>query len=132
MSDSLPVCSGSYSAPVGGPVYTNPQPKTTPPPTPAPAPNPAPLPPKTSQLIIDLPADATLTINDQATTLTSSQRVFQSPPLDAARSYVYNLSATSIQNGISRTVTRTVPIKAGQTVKVSLEFSLPTTDTAAK
>jgi uncharacterized protein (TIGR03000 family) len=77
--------------------------------------------PAPARLIVNLPADARLTIDGRATTSTSARRVFRTPPLEQGRQFVYNLRAEFVHEG--RTVTRSeqVTFRAGQEVSVSFE-----------
>jgi uncharacterized protein (TIGR03000 family) len=75
-----------------------------------------------ASLIVDLPADATLTIEGQATTSTSARRVFVTPALPPG-SFHYTLKAEVLRNGQKLTATEVVPVRAGATVQVSLPSS---------
>jgi uncharacterized protein (TIGR03000 family) len=83
---------------------------------------------KTARLIVNLPADAKLTVDDTPTTQTSSQRVFTSPPLEPGRMYHYTLRAELMRDGQRLTATRQVTVQAGRESAVTLE---PTTATSA-
>ena len=72
-------------------------------------------------LIVSVPANARLLIDDQPTNMTSSQRVFVSPPLERGYDYVYNLKATLPGNGEPASTTRRITVRAGQTVRVNLD-----------
>ncbi len=71
-------------------------------------------------VVVNLPADAKLTINGKNTVSTSGKRTFRSPFLKKGRSYSYTLKATFDQGGKTQVVTKTVKFTPGQTVKVSL------------
>jgi uncharacterized protein (TIGR03000 family) len=73
-------------------------------------------------ITVSLPADATLTINDQPTTSTAAVRTFETPVLPPGREYYYTLRAEVTRNGQRLTTTREVPVSAGQTSHVTLEF----------
>lgn len=65
--------------------------------------------------------DALLTIEGGATKQTGSTRQFVSPPLEPGVSYTYTLVATWEPNNYTKiTRTRTVAVRAGQTVEVDL------------
>lgn len=75
-------------------------------------------------LIVELPADARLTIDGRPTTSTSAQRRFVTPPLDRNGNYNYTLEATVIRDGAPVTMTKDVAVRPGQETRVSLD--LPT------
>jgi uncharacterized protein (TIGR03000 family) len=70
---------------------------------------------------VTLPADATLTIDGQATQSTSGQRLFVSPPLDAGKRYSYTFRARFLRAGKTMTVEQEVFVRAGRETRVSLE-----------
>jgi uncharacterized protein (TIGR03000 family) len=75
-----------------------------------------------AKLRVLLPQDnATLTIEGKPTEQTGTTRMFESPPLDPAKSYTYTLVAKWMPNNYT-TITRTriVPIKAGATAEADL------------
>jgi len=104
---------------------------------PAPAPAPAPggpekikAPPKTASasvnapatIVVSLPKDAKLTIDDTLTSSTSAQRVFASPSLEAGMEYYYTLKGEMIRDGQSITTTKTIAVHAGEQANVELAF----------
>src|SRR5947209_7965359 len=72
-------------------------------------------------LIVSLPAGARLLIDDQPTASNTSQRVFVTPPLQRGHDYVYNLKATVQRGDRPATMTRTVTVRAGESVRVNLD-----------
>jgi uncharacterized protein (TIGR03000 family) len=70
-------------------------------------------------IVVALPAEAKLTIDDNATTSTSERRVFVSPTLEAGQEYYYTLKAEF--NG--QTKTERVTVRAGEEVKVNIAFA---------
>jgi uncharacterized protein (TIGR03000 family) len=78
---------------------------------------------------VSLPADAKLTFDGEATTSTSSQRVFVSPVLPAGQEYHYTLQAEVVVDGKSVTVSKTVAVRAGEQSRVTLT---PVTGVAAR
>jgi uncharacterized protein (TIGR03000 family) len=96
-------------------------------PVPTPAP-PAPgLPPAASRfvpatLVVQLPAEAKLTIEGHATQSTEAERSFVSPPLEPGKTYSYALKATIIRDEKPVQVDRTVFVRAGETTRVQMEF----------
>jgi uncharacterized protein (TIGR03000 family) len=70
-------------------------------------------------IIVSLPADARLSIDDAVTTSTSDRRVFVSPELNPGREYHYTLKAEWTYNGKPVTATREVAVSAGKETTVS-------------
>ncbi len=98
--------------------------------TPAPAPDGGtirePAPKKTTMaapatIVVSLPADARLSIDDAATTSTSVRRVFVSPELNPGREYHYTLKAEWVRDGKPVVVSKTVTVSAGNETKVTIE-----------
>jgi uncharacterized protein (TIGR03000 family) len=81
-------------------------------------------------IVVSLPADARLSVDDVPTTSTSANRVFVSPPLPPGRDYHYALKAEVVRDGQPLTVTRQVRARAGETSRVTLAF--PPTAVAAR
>jgi uncharacterized protein (TIGR03000 family) len=72
-------------------------------------------------IVVTLPADARLTIDDTATVSTSARRVFVSPELAPGREYSYTLKAEWLQNGKTMMVTKMVNVSAGNEANVTIE-----------
>jgi uncharacterized protein (TIGR03000 family) len=75
-------------------------------------------------LVVTLPADATLTIDGNPTTSTSSPRVFVSPPLDPGKEFHYTLKATVMREGKPVEMVEKVNVRAGAQARVTL--TIPT------
>jgi uncharacterized protein (TIGR03000 family) len=99
----------------------------------APAPLPAPKattpPPKTGSLsnnsatiVVNLPAEAKLSIGDAPTMSTSSRRVFTSPELPVGKELYYTLTSEMTVGGQRMSVSKQVPVRAGETTQVTLDF----------
>jgi uncharacterized protein (TIGR03000 family) len=71
-------------------------------------------------ILVSLPADAQLTVDDTATTSTSASRVFVSPPLQRGKDYQYTLTAAIVRDGQKLAATERVTVRAGQETRVSL------------
>jgi uncharacterized protein (TIGR03000 family) len=84
----------------------------------------------TATVMVELPADATLTIDGEATSSTSATRVFQTPDLEPGQTFHYTLRAQVECDGQVQTVTRRVEVRAGEQTRVSLP--LPATAVAAR
>jgi uncharacterized protein (TIGR03000 family) len=78
--------------------------------------------PAPATLIVRLPADAKLTIDDEATKETSDLRTFVSPPIQPGKNYRYTLKAEIIRNGRTLTSTTQATVRAGEQTQVTLEF----------
>lgn len=74
-------------------------------------------------VIVSLPADAKLYIEDQPTQSVSSSRTFVSPKLDAGKDYFYTLRAEIVVDGKTVSMTRQLTVRAGETVSTSFEFA---------
>jgi uncharacterized protein (TIGR03000 family) len=81
-------------------------------------------------LIVNLPADAKLTIDGEATSSTSAQRVFVSPALELGKEYEYTLKAEVVRDGKSQVATAKVTIRPGETSQV--ELKVPAAGVAAQ
>src|SRR5262249_61144969 len=79
------------------------------------APEPAP-----ATLVVTLPEDARLLIDDHLTTSTSGSRVFVTPPLAPGREFHYNLAAEVVRDGVTQRITRRVAVRAGPETQVDL------------
>jgi len=71
-------------------------------------------------LIVTVPADARLSIDGEATTSTSTERVFVSPALTFGRDYHYTLQAEFQKDGKTVKVRKDVAITAGNETRVNL------------
>lgn len=81
-------------------------------------------------LIVSLPAEARLSIDDNATSQTSATRVFVTPELETGRDFVYTLKAELVRDGQNVTASKQVTVRAGQETRVTLEF--PTANVASR
>lgn len=70
-------------------------------------------------LVVNLPADATLTIDGQKTESTGPRRVLVSPSLPQGKEFTYELKARIMKDGKSSEETKTVKVKAGQEIPVN-------------
>ena len=82
------------------------------------------LAPAPATIIVSLPANATLTIDDAATTSTAATRVFTSPVLPVGRDFHYVLKAQIVRDGKTVVVSKEVTGCAGQTTRATLEASM--------
>jgi uncharacterized protein (TIGR03000 family) len=85
---------------------------------------------QTATVVVELPADATLTIDGAATTSTSATRVFQTPELEPGQTFHYTFQAQVERDGKVQSETRRVEVRAGEQTRVSM--TLPATSVAAR
>jgi uncharacterized protein (TIGR03000 family) len=85
------------------------------------------LAPAPARILVSLPADAKLTIDDAATMSTSATRVFASPALEQGKEYYYTLKAVIVRDGKSIPLVQKVSVRAGEESRVSFEFPAATT-----
>jgi uncharacterized protein (TIGR03000 family) len=76
--------------------------------------------PAPATLIVSLPADAKLTIDDSPTTSTSAERTFVSPALKPGQDYNYTLKAEMVRDGKTVNVEEKVTVRAGEATRVTL------------
>jgi uncharacterized protein (TIGR03000 family) len=81
-------------------------------------------------LVVELPAHATLAVDDQPTLSTSTSRVLESPPLVPGIVYHYTLKAEVVRDGRTLTQEKKVSVSAGQVTRVS--FDTPETWAVAR
>lgn len=74
-------------------------------------------------VIVRLPAEATLTIDDQPTRSTSDVRTFVSPPLEPGKTFHYVLKAQVVRDGKTLTRTERVAVEAGREARVTFDFA---------
>lgn len=84
----------------------------------------------TATIVVDLPADAKLTVDGEATVSTSATRVLQTPELEPGKTFHYTLEAQVERDGKVQSVSHRVEVRAGETSRVSL--TLPTATVAAR
>jgi uncharacterized protein (TIGR03000 family) len=118
--------SGGYMMPgTSAPVMTPGQPgMMTPAPAPAPGPAPAPMTSlqRSATLVVSVPKDARVFVNDKATTSTGEIRRYVSNNLEPGYSYTYTLRAEMIVDGKTVTETKVIKVRAGETA--DLAFAL--------
>lgn len=81
-------------------------------------------------IIVTLPADAKLSVDDNPTTSTSTTRVLVSPPLEPGREYNYTLKGEISRDGHTVTKTEQITVRAGEEARISIEF--PTASVAQR
>lgn len=86
--------------------------------------------PAAATIVVDLPADAKLLIDDRTTTSVGANRVFQSPILNPGKTYSYTFTAEIVREGKPVRVEQVVEVSAGETTPVRL--ILPATSVAQR
>jgi uncharacterized protein (TIGR03000 family) len=81
-------------------------------------------------VIVSLPAEATLKVDDHLTTSTSATRVFVSPNLNVGQEFSYTLTGEIVREGKPVVVAKRITVRAGEETRVSLEF--PVASVASK
>jgi uncharacterized protein (TIGR03000 family) len=71
-------------------------------------------------IIVHLPADATLTVDGEATQSRSNTRIFHSPPLEPGKTYTYELCAEINRDGRALKTKKTVDVQAGRSTEVTM------------
>ena len=74
-----------------------------------------------ARVTVKLPAEARLYVDGVACPLTSAVRSFDTPELEAGRTYYYTLKAEVVQDGAKRTATKRVVVEAGKQVTVEFQ-----------
>lgn len=72
-----------------------------------------------ARLVVEVPADARLYIDDQMMKTESARRVFNTPRLDPAQAYYYVLRAEIVRDGRTFTESKQVIVRAGAEVQAS-------------
>jgi uncharacterized protein (TIGR03000 family) len=78
--------------------------------------------PTPANLVVVLPPDATLKIDQAPTISTTSRRVFVTPPLAPGRTFHYTLQAEVMEDGVRVTQTQRVAVRAGEQSRVIISF----------
>jgi uncharacterized protein (TIGR03000 family) len=71
------------------------------------------------ELIVELPADAKLYVNDKLMKTTSERRVFNLPQLEPGSTYYYILRAETVRNGRSQSESKAVFFHPGESIRTS-------------
>jgi uncharacterized protein (TIGR03000 family) len=71
-----------------------------------------------ARIVVKLPAEARLYVDNVLCPLTSATRSFTTPELDAGQKYYYTLKAEVVRGGETRTVRKRVIVEAGKEVMV--------------
>lgn len=87
--------------------------------------------PAPATLIVQVPADATVTIDDSPTRSVSGTRVFVTPPLAQNTDYSYTVKAQVRRDGQVRSETRQVTVRGGEETLVTLNIAPAQSGSAA-
>jgi uncharacterized protein (TIGR03000 family) len=83
-----------------------------------------------ARLVVSLPADAKLYIDDKAMKTKSARRTFRTPALQPGQTYYYVLRTEVVREGRTYTETKRVLIRPGEVVRA--RFDEPTTAVSVK
>ncbi|MBY0527437.1 MAG: TIGR03000 domain-containing protein [Gemmataceae bacterium] len=72
-----------------------------------------------AKIVIDVPAEAKLYIDDHLTKATSDKRTFDTPTLNQGQAYFYEMRAEVVRDGKTYSETKRIQFKAGETVQAS-------------
>ena len=78
------------------------------------------LAPAPATIVVSLPAEAKLTIDDTVTTSTSNRRTFVTPTLPLGQEFHYTLKAEFAREGKPVVLSKQIAVKAGAEVNVTL------------
>ena len=135
---AAPVVSGCWGGGYMGGATVAPAPGTGPAAMPAPrGPEKVPAPksttpekeaalPAPATIIVSLPAEAKLLIDDAGTASTSTLRAFVSPSLEPGKEFYYTLKGELERDGRTYTTSQRVVVRAGQQTRVQLDFPATT------
>jgi uncharacterized protein (TIGR03000 family) len=73
-----------------------------------------------AQIVVSVPADASVTVDGKATVSTSTVRTFETPTLTSDKTYSYTFKAEFSREGKTVTVSKKVTVKAGKIVNLDL------------
>jgi uncharacterized protein (TIGR03000 family) len=79
-----------------------------------------------ANLLVTLPADATLTIDGHKTVSTSAQRMFTTPALEVGKEFTYTLKAEVVRDGKTEVATKVVTVRGGEQTTVKLDIPVQT------
>jgi len=123
-------CYGSAPAPVAKPAAPAAKPQAQPAPA-LPSPKQGAASSNGATVTFKAPVNVKISIEGQVIVRKSSEESFSTPALDADKSYSYVVEATREENGNKMTLSKKVPVKAGENVIVEFpEFN--STATAAR
>src|SRR5262249_34337215 len=78
--------------------------------------------PAPATIVVSLPANARLLIDDSVTTSTTGTRVFASPALEPGKDFYYTLKGELRVDDRTLTASKPVKVRAGEETRVQLDF----------
>src|SRR5262249_20676646 len=72
-----------------------------------------------ARLIIDVPTDAKLYIDDQPMKTQSARRTFSTPALQPGQTYYYEVRAEVVRDGKTQAETKRVIVRSGEVVRAA-------------
>jgi uncharacterized protein (TIGR03000 family) len=108
-------CTGGYIVP-----GTKAMPEPVPPPKSTDKPKEEVRVPTPATIVVELPSDAKLTIDNGATASTSTVRTFVTPELIPAKTFSYTLKAQIVRDGQTLTAEQKITVEAGVETRVNL------------
>jgi len=75
-------------------------------------------------IVVNIPADAKLTIDENPTRSTETVRRFVTPALETGKDYYYNVKAELVVDGQTQTATKRILVRAGEESQVNIEFTV--------
>jgi uncharacterized protein (TIGR03000 family) len=78
-----------------------------------------------ARVVVELPEDAKLFVDDQEMKTTSAKRVFRTPILEPGQTYYYILRAEVTRDGKSLSQTKRILVRAGADVQAALQDLSP-------
>jgi uncharacterized protein (TIGR03000 family) len=72
-----------------------------------------------AQVVVNIPADARLFVDDQLMKTTSEHRVFNTPALEDGQAYYYELRAEVMRNGQKLVQNRRITLHSGEIVETA-------------
>lgn len=80
--------------------------------------------PTPATIVVNLPADARLKVDDYLTSSTSGTRVFVSPALTPGQDFSYTLTAEIVRDGKTVVAKKLVNVRAGEETRVAIDFPM--------
>jgi len=72
-------------------------------------------------IVVTLPSDAKLIVDDHMTTSMNAERRFTTPNLDPGKEYSYTFKAQIVRDGQTLQAHQKVPVRAGEEIRVSID-----------
>jgi uncharacterized protein (TIGR03000 family) len=88
--------------------------------------------PNKAKLVVEVPADAKLYIDDQLMKSSAAVRSFSTPELEIGQAYYYILRVESVRDGKTYEETKSVVVYAGESVRASFTGLAPVATVAVK